>query len=263
MRGEFLLQSFPVDAAALCLRGQTGKNHVLQNREASDNIVVKRILRHHAKSQRNPFFGVGGGNVVRAERYGAATDGTNAKDAFGKLALSITGNTGNPNNPAAFQFEIHITKDFLVVIVQNADVLQTKRWKAWEGNVLPCGFDVHSGNVFAEHKTDDFLPVKSFRPCDAGSNFSGTQNCNLICDRYDFVELMGDKNDRVSFVFEADQHIKETADLVRSQNRGRLVKNHHAGTFVDEDLDDFNMLALPQIQLPDFLIRIDAEMILL
>ena len=149
------------------------------------------------------------------------------------------------------------------MIVQNADVLQTKRWKAWEGNVLPCGFDIHSGDVFAEHETDDFLPVKSFLPCDAGSNFSSAQNRDLICDRYDFVELMGDKNDRVSFVFEADQHIKETADLVRSQNRGRLVKNHHAGTFVDEDLDDFNMLALPQIQLPDFLIRIDAEMILL
>ena len=74
---------------------------------------------------------------------------------------------------------------------------------------------------------------------------------------------MGDKNDRVSFVFEADQHIKETADLVGGQNRGRLVKNHYTSSRVDEDLDNFNMLALPQIQLPDFLIRIDAEMILL
>ena len=74
---------------------------------------------------------------------------------------------------------------------------------------------------------------------------------------------MGDKNDCVSFVFEADQHIEEAADLVGSQNRGRLVKNHHTGTFVDENLDDFNMLALPQIQLPDLLIGVDTEMILL
>ena len=71
--------------------------------------------------------------------------------------------------------------------------------------------------------------------------FSLAQDGTSVCHLHDLVELMGDKEDGLAFLCKVFHDLHQLADLLRGQNRCRLIKDQHLVIPV-KHLQDFRTL---------------------
>ena len=85
---------------------------------------------------------------------------------------------------------------------------------------------------------------------------------DLIGQRHDLLQFVGDDDDRHALVAEAPQDGEEPLRLLRGQNAGRLVKDQNAGAAA-QGLDDLHPLLEPDRQILNQRIRVDDQPVML
>ena len=81
---------------------------------------------------------------------------------------------------------------------------------------------------------------------------------DLVGDREHLVELVGDEDDREALLLELAQVAEQLVDLLRDEDRGRLVEDDDLGAAV-EHLEDLDPLPGADAELLDQPVRLDAE----
>ncbi len=83
---------------------------------------------------------------------------------------------------------------------------------------------------------------------------------DLVGDGQDLVELVGDEDDRQALGLQLTQVVEELGDLLRDQDRGRLVEDEDLGA-PEQDLEDLDALPFADAQLRDQDVGVDPQSI--
>lgn len=89
--------------------------------------------------------------------------------------------------------------------------------------------------------------------------FSMSQYCDLIADAFDFVQLVGDENDRGTVAAKPVEGVAQLRDFLRREDGGGFVENQHAIGSV-ECPNDLHPLPLADAEILDLGRRIDIEL---
>ena len=116
-------------------------------------------------------------------------------------------------------------------------------------------------DLLSDHHFGQLLLVR-FGGVDGGDMLTLTQDGYAIRDLHNLVELMGDDNDRFPVRTHGAQNVKEGTDLLRRQDRRRLVQDQDIRAAV-KHLDDLHRLLLGNRHLVDLLVGIYMEAVLL
>ena len=114
-----------------------------------------------------------------------------------------------------------------------------------------------AGELRADHQLGELTRGGAGR-VDGRDRRTAADHGDLVGDREDLVELVGDEDDREALGLELAQIAEELVHLLRHQDGGGLVEDDHLRAAV-EDLEDLHALAGTDAQLLDQLVRLDAE----
>ena len=116
-------------------------------------------------------------------------------------------------------------------------------------------------HVAADHHAGQFLfgGVGNIHGTDAAALL---QDGAAVGNRHDLIQLVGDEQDALALGLEAAHDLHQLVDLLRSQNRRRLVKNKDLVVAV-EHFEDFDTLLHTDGDVADQRIRVDFQAVLL
>ena len=141
--------------------------------------------------------------------------------------------------------------DALIVVA--GDILQRQ---ARDRILIARTVDVERDRV-ADHHVGQRLRVSLAR-VDRADVLALAQHRDLVRQRHDLVQLVGDDDDGLAVGAHIAQHVEELLGLLRGEDGGGLVEDERVRAAV-EDLDDLDRLLLGDGHIVDLLGRVDVE----
>ena len=105
------------------------------------------------------------------------------------------------------------------------------------------------GQLAADHQLGELLG-RGVRGVGGADRGAAADDGDLVGDRQHLAELVRDEDDGQALGLEPAQVLEERVDLLRDQDRGRLVEDEDAGAAV-EDLEDLHPLAVGDAEVLD------------
>src|SRR5664280_1303764 len=178
-------------------------------------------------------------------------------DCVHQLELTVPLDAGNANDLAGTHFNGHVVQPRPVFAVTAIETLRTEYSFPGFLRLAPrCEQDLS-----AHHLPSQIL-FREFGRGRRTNDLAAPHNGHAIAQSQDFVEPVGNKDDRVPFVSETSQLGEQLRDLLRRQNCRRLVQNKH-GDIPVQQFEDLDLLARSYRNIPYECVRIQVELKLL
>ena len=207
------------------------QHHVIHEVHVSYQPHAKSVFGHERKPDSQiPYLYGGflhkidlGFLFVRIEiQYVAARGFLKSRNGFQQFSLSAARYPGDTEYLSRTRRKRHVVKRFHAVAVQNRQIFDYQSVL----NVFRLRpFDVQF-DFFTDHHFGQSLFV-GFRGIDGGYMLALSQNCDPVGYCHDLVQFMRDDDYGLSVVAHAAQNGEKFIDLLRGQNRGRLVENEY------------------------------------
>ena len=173
-----------------------------------------------------------------------------------KARLAVARNAGNAHDFAAAnrQIDVRQTRDVVSAVKRNA--LELK------GHFAGRARGAHElGRLLADHQTGQIL-FGLFLGIDRFDHAAGAQNRAAVGELANFIELVGNKENRDAFGGELFEGFKKLAHGLRRQNRRWLVQDEQLG-IAHKGADDFHALPLAHRQIGHDRVRVDGDAVAL
>jgi hypothetical protein len=140
-------------------------------------------------------------------------------------------------------------------VVGHVQVPDREHRLTWLGDAL----DNLEADLATNHQGSEGL-LGGFGDRHGTHHLAGAHDHHGVGDCHDLSQLVGDEDDRFAGVHEASHDFEELDDLLRCQDRGRLVEDQDVGVAI-KGLDELDPLLCPNRELTDDGIRVDIESI--
>src|SRR5664280_1662620 len=178
-------------------------------------------------------------------------------DCVHQLELTVPLDAGNANDLAGAHFNGHVVQPRPVFAVTAIETLRAEySFPGFLWLAPRCEQDLSAYHLASQILFREF--GRSGRTNDLAAPHDG----HAIAQGQDFVEPVGNKDDRVPFVSETSQFGEQLRDLLRRQNCRRLVQNKH-GDIPVQQFENLDLLARSYRNIPYDCVRIQVELKLL
>src|SRR5690606_15782389 len=191
------------------------------------------------------------------ERDGAGFGAADAADGFDQFRLAVAGDTGDADDFASLDVEADVLDDGAAAAVPDRQVAHREHDVAGRGFAL---LDTQE-NTAADHQLGKFLDGGVLRRA-RGDQLALPHDGDIVCDRHDLAQLVGDEDDGFSLGLQLGEDAKEVVSLGRRQHAGRFVEDQDVGAAI-ERLEDLDALLQADREVFDDRVGIDLKPVFL
>ena len=174
-------------------------------------------------------------------------------DHLGQLPLPVAGDTGDPQDLPLVDGEGDAPQRGQPLVVQRLQLLHLQDYPAG-----PAGLLAQVEEDFpSDHQPGQFR-LGGLLGGEGGDDAAGPQHRHPVGEGHHLVQLVGDEDDRLTFVGHLTQRGRQVGCLLGRQDRCGLVQDQHVGPPVEE-LQDLHPLLLPDGELPDVGIGVHGQ----
>ena len=191
---------------------------------------------------------------VAAVDQDASGAGAHPGDDLRQLGLAVAGDGGDADDLPGPDLERRLAQGGHAAIVVGGDAVDREDH--------PAGFDLRALQRFehraADHQPSEVGPGHAARVDARGGHAAGPHDRDPVGDGQDLAELVADEHDAATVLGHRAQRVEQLGDLLRREDRRRLVQDQHARA-VEQQLHDLDALLLADRQLPDASARVDPQ----
>ena len=180
-----------------------------------------------------------------------------AGDEIEQFRLAVAGDAGNADDFPLAHVERHIVDAGRSLAVAPGKVLHLKHHFARLGRAL---FDAQQ-HAAAHHQLGQFFDGGLFGFL-GGHHLAAPHDRDMVGDRHDLAQLVGDENDGFSLVAQLAQNAEQVVCLVGREHARGLIKDQRLGT-LEEGFENFDALLQAHRQFADDGIRINVELVIM
>ena len=212
------------------------QHHVLGDGEIADHARFVAILGNMRDAHAVALAHARAGDVPSGESDLAGGHRRQSGDGLDKLGLAIALDAGDADNLAAMNAQIDIGKTGVPGAVEQADPGKSQHGVARRG-VAAIDREAYRS---ANHHLGEVRLGKAGRVA-LPDNPPLAQHADPVGDLENFVKLVGDEDNALAGIAERPHDGEELLDLLRGQDRGRLIEDQNIGR-PEENLQNFHPL---------------------
>src|SRR5450830_789781 len=251
-----VVESKPPPRAKPWVKDVVCHNRILQNRRRHTRAHLSPVLGNE-RNQCPSGQDVGMCNVLPLHFKCPRCHWGQTHDCVHQLELAVPLDAGHSHDLAGTHFDGHIMQSCAMLGVAAIQPSRTEDDLSGFLRLAPrCEQDLS-----AHHLPSQIL-LRELRRSGRTDDLATPHDGHPIAQGQDLVQPMRYEDDRVSFVPETCQFGKQLGDLLRRQNRCRLVQNKH-GDIPVEQFEDLDLLACSYRDVSYQRIRVQVELKLL
>src|SRR5664280_3372863 len=251
-----VVESKPLPRAKPWVKDVVRHNGILQNGRRQTRTHLSSVLRNE-RNQRPSGQDVGMRNVLPLHLKCPGCHWGQTHDGVLQLELALPLYAGHSHDLTGTHFDVCVMQSCAMLGVAAIQPLRTEDDLSGFLRLAPrCEQDLSS------HHLPSQILLRELRRSGRTDDLATPHDGHPIAQGQDLVQPVRYEDDRVSFVPETRQFGKQLGDLLRCQNRRRLVQNEH-GDIPVQQLEDLNLLARCYRNISYECVRVQVELTLL